>query len=74
MKQNKAIYRDLTGGLTDLGGFKALCEARGEGTPPAVGEEIEFEMCSGGTIDAIASSVQYNGAEWIAMMEPKDAK
>lgn len=41
------IYRDLTGGLTDFGTFKAVYEVRGKGKLPCIGEEIVLRTPEG---------------------------
>ena len=64
-----AVYRDLTGGLTDSGMSKAIYEVRGTGRPPRIGEEIVLRTPEGSICGRVVDSSK-EGKMWYALVEP----
>ena len=72
MMDGSEIYRDLTGGLTDSGMFKATYELRGIGRPLRIGREIVLEIPEGNICGKVIESSK-NGKMWYALVEPRKA-
>ena len=71
MIDNSGVYRDLTGGLTEAGEFKAIYEVRGAGRPLRIGQEIVFRTPEGAVYGKVIDSKK--GKTWWALVEPEKA-
>ena len=71
-QDNTKIYRDLTGGLTDSGTFKAIYEVRGEGRPLKIGQEIVLRTPEGDVCGKVIDSSK-EGKAWYALVESRKA-
>lgn len=69
MIDDSGVYKDLTGGLTDSGMFKALYEVRGMGRPLKIGEEIVLRTPGGNVCGQVVDSSK-EGEMWWALVEP----
>ena len=70
--EGAAIYRDLTGGLTDSSEFDAVYEVHGMGAPPYLGEEISLELLEGNMRGCVIDC-SMNGAKWCALVDPRES-
>ena len=72
MENDAVVYKDLTGGLTDSGMFKAINEVRGTGRPLRIGEEIVLRTPEGNICGQVINSSK-EGKMWYALVEPRKA-
>ena len=67
-QDDTGIYRDLIGGLTDSGMFKAVYELRGEGRSPRIGQKIVLRTLEGNVSGRVVDSNK-EGKTWYALVE-----